>query len=308
MGLRAQVLDHLDADVDRRERPAPPRRNASGRMPSTTRSRRRHARDRQRELAEPKRVAVGERLDQVHRRRADERRDEEVVRAGVQLLGAVALQDVTVSHHRDPLAERHRLGLVVRHVHRRDAEPLVQLRERGAHADAKLRVEVRERLVEQEGLGLPDDRAAHRDALALPARELRRPPVEQVGEAEQFGDVGDAPRDLVLRRPPGAQAVAEVLAHGHVRIERVALEDHGDVARPRREVGDVPVADRDRAAGHVLEPGEQPEQRRLAAARRADEHQELAVADLQGDVVDGLDRAERLRHPVERDRRHGPMV
>ena len=67
----------------------------------------------------------------------------------------------------------------------------MQLRERRAHPDAQLRVEVRERLVEQERLRLADDRAAHRDALALAAGELRRPPVEELGEAEQLGDLVD---------------------------------------------------------------------------------------------------------------------
>ena len=86
-------------------------------------------------------------LDEVHRRRADECGDEEVVRARVQLGGAVALQDVAVPHDRDTLAQRHRLGLVVRDVDRRHAEPRVELGERGAHADAQLRVEVRERLI-----------------------------------------------------------------------------------------------------------------------------------------------------------------
>ena len=61
--------------------------------------------------------------------------------------------------------------------------------------------------------GSPDDRAAHRDALALAARELRGPAVEQVLEAEQRRDLGDPARDLGLRRPPRLQAVADVLAH-----------------------------------------------------------------------------------------------
>ena len=43
------------------------------------------------------------------------------------------------------------------------------------------------------------------------------------------------------------QAELEVLAHRHVRIERVALEDHRDVAVLRRHVVDHAVADRDRA-------------------------------------------------------------
>ena len=93
--------------------------------------------------------------------------------------------------HRDAVAERHRLGLVVGHVDGGHAEPRVQLGERGAHADAQLGVEVRERLVHQERLRLAHDRAAHRDALPLAARELRRLAVEQLVEAEQLGDLVD---------------------------------------------------------------------------------------------------------------------
>ena len=52
------------------------------------------------------------------------------------------------------------------------------------------------------------------------------------------------------------------------------------------EVGDLLLADRDLAGGDLLEPGDHPQDRRLAAARGADEHHELAVADLQRDVVD----------------------
>ena len=165
----------------------------------------------------------------------------------VELLRRVDLEDLPVAHDRDALPERHRLDLVVRDVDRRHAEPRVELRERRAHADAQLRVEVRERLVHQERLRLADDRAAHRDPLALAARELRRPPVEELLEPEQLRDLVDPPCDLVLRRPPHLEPVAEVLADGHVRVERVALEDHRDVAMARGEVGDVAVADRDRA-------------------------------------------------------------
>jgi len=43
--------------------------------------------------------------------------------------------------------------------------------------------------------------------------------------------------------------------------------------------------------GHVLEPGDHPQQRRLAAAGGPDQHHELAVADRQADVVHGGDVA-----------------
>ena len=95
------------------------------------------------ELSERDRVTVDPGVDEVHSRGADERRDEEVVRLLVEPLWRVGLDDAAVAHDRDPLAERHRLDLVVRDVDRRRAEAPVQLRERGAHPDPKLGVEVR---------------------------------------------------------------------------------------------------------------------------------------------------------------------
>jgi hypothetical protein len=90
-----------------------------------------------------------------------------------------------------------------------------------------------------------------------------------------------------------------------VRVQRVALEDHREVAGARREIGDVAAADHDLAGRRLLQPRDQAEQRRLAAPGRPDQHHELAVADLQRDVVDGHDTAaELLRHAVDQDLGH----
>ena len=107
-------------------------------------------------------------------------------------LGRVALLHRPVAQHRDAVAERHRLDLVVGDVDGRDAEPLVQPRELGAHADAQLRVEVRERLVHQVRLRLAHHRAADRDALALAARQRARLAVDQLREPQHAGDRADA--------------------------------------------------------------------------------------------------------------------
>ena len=84
-------------------------------------------------------------------------------------LRSVHLLQAAVAHHRDAVAHRHRLGLVVRDVEGRGAELLVQPRDVGAHLHAQLGVEVRQRLVHQERGGLAHDRAAQRDPLALAA-------------------------------------------------------------------------------------------------------------------------------------------
>ena len=49
------------------------------------------------------------------------------------------------------------------------------------------------------------------------------------------------------------------------------------------------AADRDLAAGDLLEPGDHAQRRALAAARRADQDDELLVDDVEVDAADGLD-------------------
>ena len=78
------------------------------------------------------------------------------------------------------------------------------------------------------------------------------------------------------------------VAHRHVRVERVVLEHHRDVAVLGRHVVDDAPADLDLAAGDRLEPGDHAQQRRLAAARRTDQHAELAVGDLDVDAADDV--------------------
>ena len=93
---------------------------------------------------------------------------------------------------------------------------------------------------------------------------------------------------------PQLQAEGHVVEDGHVRIERVVLEHHRDVAILGRHVVDLASADRDRAAGDLLQPRDHAQQGRLAAARRADQDDEFAVLDIDIDAVDNLYAAERL--------------
>src|SRR5918911_641544 len=63
-----------------------------------------------------------------------------------------------------------------------------------------------------------------RNATGLPA--VAGPPVEHLLQAEHPRHLEHALVDLPARQLPDAQPVPEVLAHGHVRVERVVLEDH----------------------------------------------------------------------------------
>ena len=92
---------------------------------------------------------------------------------------------------------------------------------------------------------------------------------------------------LRLGNPSHLQSKAHVVAHGHVGVQGVVLEDHGDVTVLGREVGDVTLTDPDRSGIDLLQAREHPEGGGLAAAGWSDQDHEFAVADLQIEFVDG---------------------
>ena len=245
---------------------------------------------------------------EVHGRRADEAGDEQVDGRVVQRLRAVDLLQLAVTQHADPLAQGHGLDLVVGHVDGGDAEPLVQLRQRGAHRDAELGVQVGQRLVHQEGLRLADDGPAHGDALALAAGQRGRLALEVLLQAEHLGDLADPALDLVLGGLALLEAEGQVLLHGHVRVERVVLEDHRDVAVLGRQVVHDPAADADGPGGDLLQAGDGAQGGGLAAARRPDQDHELTVGDLQAEAVHALGAARiYLVHLIKNDLSHSRL-
>ena len=106
-----------------------------------------------------------------------------------------------------------------------------------ARRDAQQRIEIRERLVEQKGLRFADDRPAQRDALALAAGQLRRPAIEDGAELERRSGALHALVDARRIEAAHAEPERQVLAHALVRVERVALEHHREVALLRRHAG-----------------------------------------------------------------------
>ena len=65
--------------------------------------------------------------------------------------------------------------------------------------------------------------------------------------------------------------------------------------------------DRDLALGDLLEPGDHPQQGGLAAARRTDQHHELAVGDVDLDAVQDVHATEILVDLADLDRSHLPL-
>jgi hypothetical protein len=126
----------------------------------------------------------------------------------------------------------------------------------------------------------------------------------QRAERQDLGGAGDLGFDLGLAHLRQSERERHVLAHRHVRVERVVLEHHRDVALFGRQIVDNAVADADFTGVDLLEPGDHAQQRALAAARGADEHGERAVADVDVDAVQDRHLAEVLLHCLDRDAGH----
>ena len=242
--------------------------------------------------------------DQVHRRRADEPGDESGGRPRVHLERRADLLDAAGVHHDHAMRQRHRLDLVVSDVKAGGSEAPVEGLQLGAHLHPEFGIEIGQRFIEQEHRRLAHDGAPHGDALALAARKLARPSLQK---GLQLEDPGGAPHprvDVRLRQAAEAQPIGHVLVNRHVRIERVVLEHHGDIAVLRLEIVDDTRTDRDPAGADALEPGDHAQQRRFAAARGPDDDHELAVGHFGGDAVDHLGVAVALAHVAKRHAGH----
>ena len=206
---------------------------------------------------------------EVHRRRPDEARHEQVLRVLVQVGRRVDLLDEPRAHDRHPVTEGHRLGLIVRHVDHRGPQALLDPRHLRAHLHAQLRVQVRQRLVHQERLRVAHDRAAHRHPLALTTGQIRRLALQMLLQIQDPGRLGRPSGRSRPCRSWRLEREAHVVAHRHMRIQRVVLEHHRDIPIARRQIVHPLAADDQITIGDVLQPRDHPQRRRLPAARRA---------------------------------------
>jgi hypothetical protein len=159
------------------------------------------------------------------------------------------------------------------------------------------RVEARGRLVQEDQIGVADQRERDVEAAALAAREL-------LGRRVGAGLEPDQRRRLVdgARRPVVARVELEALAHGQARLGLGLLQDDADAVAPGRAgPGRVGAEDADLAAGAVAEALQDLDHGGLTGAVRAEEGEDLAAADLQVDAAHGLVVAVALAQPTRGD-------
>ena len=223
---------------------------------------------------------------------AEEGIDERRCRVRVNVADAAGLFHLALVHEHELVGKLERLVLVVGDEQGGDVQLLVQAAEPAAQLLAHLGIERAERLVEQQHARLDRERARKRDALSLAAGELRGVTLGLPIELHEFQELVHAAANFGLGRPlPSAfdtQPEGDILEHGEVAEQRVVLEHEADLALTHVRVRGVLAIDDDLARIRKVEPGDDAQERRLSAPRRAEQRHELAGGDVDA-------------HPVERD-------
>jgi hypothetical protein len=124
--------------------------------------------------------------------------------------------------------------------------------------------------------------ARERDALLLPARQLVRIALGELGEADLRQRFPHPSLELGRADAAQLEAIGHVGENGAVRPQRVRLEHEAEPARLGRQVELASgleqhlAADADRTAVRPLEAGDGAQQRGLAAARGAEQGDDLS--------------------------------
>ena len=154
-----------------------------------------------------------------------------------------------------------------------------------AHQEAGLLVERAERLVEQDDARPLNQGPRKADTLAHAAGQLHRIGGGKFGQAHQAKRMIDPRGDLRFVQSRLAQPERDVVGDGEPGKARVLLEHDADAVR--HLAGDRVAFERRGAFGWTVQPGDDLEQRRFPAARRADDGEKFPAHQVE------IDRPER---------------
>ena len=155
-------------------------------------------------------------------------------------------------------------------------------------AFAQVRIQVRERFVEQKKRRFRRKCPRQRDPLLLAARQFVREALGKRRHADQREHPRDAAAPMFRRR--AAQAERNVVGDIQMGKQRVVLEDHAHTAPlgfdPGRGGRDHAPIEPDLAGIDAMKAGDRTQRRRLAAPGRTEQAADLAAQQLEAKPVD----------------------
>ena len=203
------------------------------------------------------------------------------------------VDDAAADEH-DPVDDVLDGAELVGDVEDRDAEIRAQRLEQEAERLLRRGVDARRRLVEREQRGLGGERLGDQRPLLHPAGERPQRRIRPILEPDGLDRARDGIAVGAPQRPPDARRGeppgGDDLPHRHRRL--------AEEPRPLWQVADAAAAatlagrlaeHAHRARARALEPEHEPEQRRLAAAVRAGDRNELARRDRERDILEHAD-------------------
>ena len=174
----------------------------------------------------------------------------------------------SIAQHRNHVPQGKGFFLLVGHEHRRDAYLVDGRTEFPPSSLSERRIEVRQRLVEQQHAWTGSHCPSDSHSLLLATREFVHPTLlkpSQVDEGQRFRHALSP-----LRGAEGAsEPESHVLAHVQMRKQRVVLKHHSETAVRRTERGNVFAVHCHRTRIRCLKPRYQSQRGRLPASAGA---------------------------------------
>ena len=180
------------------------------------------------------------------------------------------------------IAESHSLADRMGDEQRRDAAALDELVQQTAHLRAGDLVERGERFVHRQQRRAEGKGPHQRDTLLHAAGELVGMGIEERAETDPLQQLDRVGRGRAVGAAVDVEQQAGVGANGPPREQTGVLRHDGDLLVPPRLDRRLAI-DQCVARGRRLEPGDDAQKRRLAAARRADDADERALLDVEVD-------------------------
>jgi hypothetical protein len=195
-----------------------------------------------------------------------------------------ALAEVYRQHIRDParvrthddraVGQKHRLIHVVCHQQGRCAAIPDDPRQFASQPQPGQRIECAQRLIQQQKAWAVDQCSGNGDTVRHAAGQLCRPRMGEIGQPDQFKLLGHAPAPFCRGQSAAAKRGGNVLLRGQPRQQPMLLKHHTAIqswASYRNAINSYV------ALVTAIEPQDQPQQSRFAAAGRAGDGDELTV-------------------------------
>ena len=150
-----------------------------------------------------------------------------------------------------------------------------------AHGFPQLRIQVRQRFIQQEQLRLRHQRACQGNALLLAARELIGETSRILTEVHNFQHPFHTCADVIAGPLLNGQRIGHIVKYIHVRPDRIALEYHADIPSFRRQKG-IPAGNQlvinvEFPAGGLFKSGNNAKHRGLSTAGRPKQCDKFSV-------------------------------